>query len=258
MVRGGASRSLSNAYIGVNGVARQVNKIYIGVNGYSRLVWQRGTPIGDLAIGSTVKIAINGTNYDFIVVHQGNPDSSIYDSSCNGTWLLMKNIYTNMVFNSSGNSYKSSTIDTYLNNTFYNLIDSNVRTIIKQVKIPYQSGTSSSSVVTGANGLSTRAFLLSGTEVGLSSGSMNTLGAKLSYFISGTSTDANNKRIAYYNDSATGWWTRSPYGTGPSTTWFVEYIGVSNYKSYSGTSGIRPCIILPQDTLIDDEGNIVT
>ena len=41
------------------------------------------------AVGSTVKLKVNGTAREFLVVHQGKP-SSLYDESCNGTWLLMK------------------------------------------------------------------------------------------------------------------------------------------------------------------------
>lgn len=36
------------------------------------------------AIGSTIKLKVNGSAKDFIVVHQGKP-SSVYDDSCNGT-----------------------------------------------------------------------------------------------------------------------------------------------------------------------------
>ena len=39
------------------------------------------------AVGSTVKLTVNGKAREFIVVHQGKP-SSVYDESCNGTWLL--------------------------------------------------------------------------------------------------------------------------------------------------------------------------
>lgn len=38
-----------------------------------------------MTVGSTVKIKVDGTVKDFIIVHQGNPDSTIYDSSCDGT-----------------------------------------------------------------------------------------------------------------------------------------------------------------------------
>ena len=44
------------------------------------------------AIGSTVKLKVGGTMRDFIVVHKGKP-SGIYDASCDGVWLLMKDIY---------------------------------------------------------------------------------------------------------------------------------------------------------------------
>ena len=82
--------------------------------------------LGTKAVGSIVKIKVNGASKDFIVVQQGNPNTSTYDSSCNGTWLLMKDIYTTSTFGNN-NSYKDSSIHTYLNGTFYNLIDSNIR-----------------------------------------------------------------------------------------------------------------------------------
>lgn len=123
--------------------------------------------LGAKAVGSIVKIKVNGASKDFIVVQQGNPNTSTYDSSCAGTWLLMKDIYTTSTFGNN-NSYKDSSIHTYLNGTFYNLIDSDIRAAIKQVKIPYLNGTGGGdgSLATGANGLSTKVFLLSGYEVG--------------------------------------------------------------------------------------------
>ena len=49
--------------------------------------------IGTKAVGSIVKIKINGVLTDFIIVHQGLP-GAMYDSSCDGTWVLMKDCYT--------------------------------------------------------------------------------------------------------------------------------------------------------------------
>lgn len=61
------------------------------------------------AVGSVVKLNVNGAAKEFLVVHQGKP-SSLYDDSCNGTWLLMKDIYENRAWHSSNsNSYKAST-----------------------------------------------------------------------------------------------------------------------------------------------------
>ena len=79
------------------------------------------------AIGSTIKLKVNGSAKDFIVVHQGKP-SSVYDDSCNGTWLLMKDIYENRQWHSSNtNDYANSTIHSYLNSTFLNLFESNIK-----------------------------------------------------------------------------------------------------------------------------------
>lgn len=46
--------------------------------------------LSNAAVGSIINIPINGIVREFILVHSGNPNSSIYDSSCNGVWLLGK------------------------------------------------------------------------------------------------------------------------------------------------------------------------
>lgn len=43
---------------------------------------------GSVSIGSSLYCEENGTRTEYIVVNQGNPDSSQYDASCDGTWLL--------------------------------------------------------------------------------------------------------------------------------------------------------------------------
>ena len=138
------------------------------------------------AVGSTVKLKVNGTAKEFIVVHQGKP-SSLYDNSCNGTWLLMKDIYENRQWhNSNVNNLENSTIHSYLNGTFLNLFESNIRDAIKQVKLPYRkNGGSGGSDQSGANGLLCKIFLLSGYEIGFTTSDNPYFpvdGAKLSYF----------------------------------------------------------------------------
>ena len=201
--------------------------------------------LGTKAVGSIVKIKVNGAAKDFIIVHQGLP-SSAYDASCNGVWVVMKDIYTTSTFGNN-NSYKDSGIHTYLNGTFYNLIDSKIRAAIKQVKIPYTN----SGIQSGANGLSTKVFLLSGTEVGFSNVSyMNTEGTKLAYF------DSASKRIAYNGSSAAIWWLRSPYASGGSYVWRVYTDGSNNYNWYSGSYGVRPAFILPSTLVVSDDGTV--
>ena len=213
--------------------------------------------LGTKAVGSIVKIKVNGASKDFIVVQQGNPNTSTYDSSCNGTWLLMKDIYTTSTFGNN-NSYKDSSIHTYLNGTFYNLIDSNIRAAIKQVKIPYQNGTGSGgSLATGSNGLSTKVFLLSGYEVGWTTSDNSYFpkdGARLAYF--GNSSGGNSKRVAYNGSSAVIWWLRSPNTGGDNGVWDVSTDGSGNYGWYVNSDGVRPAFILPSTLVVSDDGTV--
>ena len=214
------------------------------------------------AVGSIVKIKVNGTLRDFIVVQQGKP-SSIYDESCNGTWLLMKDLYESRQWHSSNvNDYANSTIHSYLNSTFLNLIDANIRAQIRQAKIPYRPGSGTSmNVNSGANGLSAKIFLLSNIEVGGQTdwNYMPHDGARLAYFEYGTGTSANNKRLAYLNGSAANWWLRSPHTYNSASAWSVYSNGGSSYTNgCSDTYGVRPALLLPSTLLVSDDGSVST
>lgn len=219
------------------------------------------TQLGSMSVGSTVKLNLGGSPRDFLVVHQGLP-SSMYDSSCNGTWLLLKDIYANRTWDGSNNDYKNSDIHSYLNGTFLNLFDDDIKNAIKQVKIPYQNGTGSGgSVASGANGLSCKIFLLSGYEVGFSTSDSSYFprdGAKLSYFSSGTGTSANNKRIAKLNGSATYWWLRSPSTNYTNGVWYVLSNGGYSYWGYYGAYGVRPALVLDSSLSVSDDGSVQT
>lgn len=212
------------------------------------------------AIGSTIKLKVNGSAKDFIVVHQGKP-SSVYDDSCNGTWLLMKDIYENRQWHSSNtNDYANSTIHSYLNSTFLNLFESNIKNAIKQVKLPYRKGSGTSTTVTsGSNGLSAKIFLLSATETSFSFSSMPSgEGAELAYFKGCADNSSDSKRVAYLNGSAAGWWLRSPYCFGFSDALYVNSNGGWNGSGCSYSGGIRPALILPSTLLVSDDGTVST
>ena len=212
------------------------------------------------AIGSTIKLKVNGSAKDFIVVHQGKP-SSVYDDSCNGTWLLMKDIYENRQWHSSNtNDYANSTIHSYLNSTFLNLFESNIKNAIKQVKLPYRKGSGTSTTVTsGSNGLSAKIFLLSATETSFSFSSMPSgEGAELAYFKGCADNSSDSKRVAYLNGSAAVWWLRSPY-----CYYFLDALYVNSNGDWSGnycsnSYGIRPALILPSTLLVSDDGTVST
>lgn len=222
-----------------------------------------GTPISELAVGSTVKLSVNGTVTDFLIVNQGIPSNSIlYDDSCNGTWLLMKDIYENRQWhNSNVNNLENSTIHSYLNGTFLNLFESNIRDAIKQVKLPYRkNGGSGGSDQSGANGLLCKIFLLSGYEIGFTTSDNPYFpvdGAKLSYFEAGTGSSALNKRIAYLNGSAARWGLRSPRTSGADDVWIVYTDGGAYGNGASDSYGIRPALVLPSTLLVNKNGMVI-
>lgn len=212
------------------------------------------------AIGSTIKLKVNGSARNFIVVHQGKP-SSVYDDSCNGTWLLMQDIYENRAWHSSNtNDYANSTIHSYLNSTFLNLFESNIKNAIKQVKLPYRKGSGTSTTVTsGSNGLSAKIFLLSATETSFDFSYMPSgEGAELAYFKGCADNSSDSKRVAYLNGSATDWWLRSP-----RCSYFGYALCVDSNGGWGGgygsdSCGVRPALILPSTLLVSDDGTVST
>lgn len=208
---------------------------------------------GELKVGDIVTLNVDDEPTEFLVVHQGNPDQELYDESCNGTWLLMKDCWEQKQWHSSNaNDYENSTIHTYLNTDFLGKFDQNIQKAIVQAKIPYRPSSSTSSTVnSGANGLSCKIFLLSGYEVGWTKTDNQYFpedGAKLEYFIAGIDSDANNKRIANLKgSSAVIWWLRSPDLNGSDNAWLVLSDGDYSRNNCSRTYGVRPALILPSD-----------
>lgn len=244
---GSAAHQTAKLYAGAGGTARQVQKVYAGVNGQARLVYQSGSAIGGRSIGSIVKIKVGGEDTNFIVVQHGLPNGD-YDASCNGTWLMMQNLYGDTT--ASENLYESSNLHAYLCNTVFPQIDSAVQGIVKQVKIPNRDNV-------GANGLSTRIFVPGAKETGCTSSDYaNVNGAKLAYF------SDNSSRIAYYRGGGAGkWWTRDRHVGSWFTTgtrfYRIETNGGLGYEGAGGSIGVRPCIIVPFETLVDEDGYIV-
>ena len=216
--------------------------------------------LGAKAVGSIVKIKVNGTVEDFIIIHQGKP-SSVYDDSCNGTWLLMKDIYERRQWNSSDtNDYANSTIHSYLNSTFLNLFESNIKNAIKQVKLPYRKGNGSSETVTsGSNGLSAKIFLLSAAETSFSHVYMPSgEGTELAYFKGCADDSSDSKRVAYFDRFADYWWLRSPYCSYFGSALYVNSNGDWSHYGCSSSCGIRPAFVLPSTLLVSDDGTVST
>ena len=232
----------------IRGTAQKVKKAWVGVNGVARLFFSSGMALSELPVGALVSMNVGGVAKNFIIVHRGKP-SSIYDNSCDGTWLLMKNIHIKQGWNKSDVSFDGSSHYTYLNDTFLNSLDSGAQAIIKQVKIPYEEN---SSILSGANGLSTKVFLLGGYETGLTTNDYKSLpvdGACLSYF----NGVGNTTRIAYYESTATAWWIRSACEIGSAQA--ISNNGAITGGMYANAYGLRPAFILPSDVLVNPTPN---
>lgn len=213
---------------------------------------------GTLDIEQEVLINENGTPVTYIVVHQGRP-STLYDASCDGTWLLRKDIKENGQWSSSNvNPLAGSTIMNTMAG-YVNEYDPRIQAAIKTVKIPYCVGGGSTTIMSGANGLSCKIFLLSGKEVGWDSSNNPFFpndGAKLAYFLDGTGSSANSKRVAKLNGSATYWWLRSPYASSTTRVWIVFSGGDFSSWSAHGSFGVRPAFIIPS-TFVFLESEVV-
>lgn len=220
------------------------------------------TPLGNKAVGDIVKLNVGGVAVDFIVVQQGNPNATLYDASCDGTWLLMKDVYVVKAWDSTDNDYANSDAHAYLNGDFLGLFDSNIQSVIKQVKIPYRAGAGGDNTVTsGANGLSAKAFLLSSAETNFNLGTNQpNEGVTLSYFV-GCANGADSKRIAYYNGAKYGWWFRSPYRGNNNQAIYVYYdngsYNLANVSTANGI-GLRPALILPTTLGVEEDGTVLS
>ena len=215
-----------------------------------------GVKASDLSVGTVVKLMENDVPTDFLVVHQGLP-SNIYDDSCNGCWLLRKDIKEERPWNDKNAlKYDQTTINSWLNNDYFNMLGRSEQRKIQQVKIPYvQNGNVEPSVVlSGSNGLSSKIFLMSAREIGYNRGTGDGIdddGSKLDYF---DATPNNSpKRISYLNGVASGWWTRSPViGVNSQNNWFINRNGeCSGTWVQSKDGGVRPALIIPSTARFD-------
>lgn len=256
----GVARKVKQTYIGVDGVSRKCKSGYVGVDGVARQFLQGVILASDLALGSSVYLIENGNKVEYMVVHKGLP-STMYDSSCNGLWLLRKYAHSNIAFDTgNSNKYANSSVNTYLNGTFFNSFGSIERSTIKQVKIPYSVGGGGNTLKSGSNGLSTRAFLLAGIELGLtySAYDVSADGAKLDYFESGYSTTAKNKRITTLNGGICNRWTRTPYESYANKTIVDSWSGERLSGDCNQTNiAIRPAVILPSNAIFDPDTMIL-
>lgn len=200
--------------------------------------------ISTLAVGSIIKLNESGSPVEFYVCKHN------YENSLNGmgrTLVVRKDCYDSRQWHSSNvNAYASSTIDSWLNGPYKNLLDADIRRVIGTTKIKYTPGNGNNTVGT----LERAIFQLSATELNRSASWFNVEGTALEI--------ASSLKIAYMNGSVVVQWTRSP---GTDDTGNVVCLRAGGFVSGSyctDTGGSRPAFTLPSTTLVDDSGNVVT
>ena len=214
--------------------------------------------LGSVAVGKIVTINPVG---DFILVHQGNPDKTIYDASCDGTWLLLKNSYTERIWDSR-NNYADSNIVSYLSGAFDNLFTSTVSENILSVKIPYYDTTAETKRWLD-EGFQCKSFLPAMVELGYNTEDSETDpnsyvptdGTILEYF-KGTATGFNDEDVKRECDAR--YWHRTPYTSTTDQIWTTSQAGRAAYRDGSYEYAVRPMIIMNKYTVIDGSSIIVS
>lgn len=200
--------------------------------------------LGSKAEGSIIKLKENGVLVEFYIAKQN------YESGLNGAGRVLvvrKDCYDQRQWHSSNvNAYASSTIDAWLNSTYKNLLDANIRTAMGTTKIYYTPGNGNTTKST----LQRAVFLLSATELGQSHTYMNAEGTALS------STVVNLLKIAKLNGSAVVQWTRSPLTNNTYGAWVLVSDGNLINNGCSDTLGSRPAFTLPSSLYVSDDGSV--
>ena len=240
--------------IGGTGYDIKKGRTLIGGTGYDI---KFGVPVGELTVGTSVYMNVNGVRTEFIVVHQGNPDSKWYTAGGNGTWVLIKQVSKQLTADlpSDGwiiGDYQGCFLDTYANGEFLTSLDANIQSIIQQVTFKYICYNSSQNALKRET---TRKIMFPDlSDLGISVSESLRKHGGLAYF----KNSNNSKRIATNGSSNCPYFTCDFVRTGQNT-YYWYYITDSGDidRTQEGTNYARPLYVLPQDTLIDDNFNIM-
>ena len=199
--------------------------------------------LSDYVEGDIVKIPENGTPVEFYVAKHD------YESGLNGngrTLVVRKDCYDLRQWHSSDvNAWATCSMRSWLNSTYLNMLDADLRSLIGTTKYYYTPGNGNWSVTTRSDAV----FLLSAYELGESESFFNNEGTTL--------PNATNYQIANMNGSAVLQWTRSPYTSDTSSAIFLFLTGYAYYHPCIRTDGSRPVFTLPSTTKFDPDTNII-
>lgn len=194
-----------------------------------------GIALSELAEGALVNINEGGKAVPFYLAKHN------YESGLNGAGrqlMVRKDIYDTRKWESSNvSTYATSDIDAWQNGDYKAKFSKAVQALMGTTKFYYTVGGNDKTLTT----LKRAVFLLSATELGLSSSNANNEGTKLEIYSLLSSSD-------FY------FWTRSPH-TG-NNDYYVHVCGPSFIAARtSETYGSRPCFTLPATALVNPTPN---
>lgn len=200
--------------------------------------------LGQVAVGTLVKLNENGSPVKFYVAKHD------YESGLNGagrTLLVRKECYDNRVWNSvQVNTYASSTLDSWLNSDYKNLLDSDFLTVIGTTKFQYTIGYGDKTLST----LERAIFQLSRTELGF------TLPADAN-FEGNILPIASILQKAFLNGETNSQWTRTPNTSYLTAAFFVYASGVNTDSTgVTAGAGSRPAFTVPSTLSVTDDGTL--
>lgn len=192
---------------------------------------KRRINLGDMELGTLVKLNENGTPAEFYVACHN------YEAGLNGngrTLVVRKDCYDRRAFSSNKASYSSSSLADFFVGTYFNMLDAGVREMVGTTKF----------YSTSAPTLEHSVFQLSATELTGNTGAPEE-GSILPI--------ASLLRVAHLNGSSISQWTRTPFTSFPGFVCSLDVTGNISAMAYRENCGSRPAFTLPASTLVGDD-----
>ena len=187
--------------------------------------------VSTLAEETILLITENGIPTEYYIAKHG------YEPELNGpnrTLLVRKYGHSERQWNATNSSaVATADIFEWLNGEFYNSLSAGVKELIGTTKFKYTIGAGDYTVST----LERAVFLMSVTEMGMTSGYANVEGSALPI--------ADTLKIATYNGTAIDQWTRTPYKEGGIAVHYLDTTGALAVYNTSYTRYARPIYTIP-------------
>ena len=206
-----------------------------------------GKLLSTYSVGSIVKIKENGTLQPFLVLSHSYPASG-------RTLVLRKMSYQEIQWGENTDDYSNSNIDSWLNSTYLNVIDSAVRSKITGVNIQthnYREYSQTGPAFEAPKiNISRKVFLLSSTEYGFNYDERINEGTHIPYF------DSASKRAtgAGQFDPGSSFWTRQCLYSDLSAVIQIRWDGEKTYSADKDRTnfGARPAFTLPSNIPVNE------